>query len=237
MKNYLYPNLILIGLSAILCFSVAAQNKKPPAKTVDAPIPPLQIELSKMELAVVDQLNEARTNPAVFIAYLEERRRALQGNVIKMPRQPPVRTIEGAAAIDEAVESLRGVADLKSFQVAAGLNQAARAQLADLQEDSSIGHFGKDGSDLKTRLARFGSTKGKCGENICYRGRTARDVAAIFLVDDGVKSRAHREAVLSKHFKQIGVACGTGKNAESLCVVTFADNFKEKTSAPDAVEF
>ncbi len=237
MKNYLYPNLILIGLCAVLCLSVAAQNKKPAAKTIDAPIPLPEIKLSKMELAVVDELNEARTNPAVFVGYLEERRRALQGTVIKMPRQIPVRTIEGAAAIDEAVEDLKDVADLKSFQVAAGLNEAARAQLADLQEDSSIGHFGRDGSDLKTRLARFGSAKGKCGENICHRGRTARDVVAIFLVDDGVKTRSHRQAVLSKNFKQIGVACGTGKNAESLCVVIFADNFKAKTSAPDAVEF
>ncbi|MCY7376027.1 MAG: CAP domain-containing protein [Pyrinomonadaceae bacterium] len=239
MKNYLYRNLLLISLCAIFSVSVFPQKKNSDVKTPVSPASPKapKIQLSTLELAVVDELNEARSNPQKYVGYLEEQRRALRGNIIKMPKKTDVQTIEGAAAIDEAVNDLKLVSNLAGFQVGEGLTGVARAQLADLQENSKLGHFGKDGSDLKTRMARFGSAMGKCGENICHRGNTARDVVMIFLVDDGVKERPHRKAVLSPNFKQIGVACGIGKNAESLCVVVFADSFKDKTAVPAAVEF
>lgn len=239
MKNYLYRNLILISFCAVFSVSVFSQKKNSENKKPVSPVSPTaqKLQLSKLELAVVDELNEARKNPKKYAGYLEEQRKALKGNIIKMPKQPDLRTIEGASAIDEAVSDLKGTPNLFDFQVADGLTGVARTQLADLQENSSLGHVGKDGSDLKTRIARFGSATGKCGENICHRGKTAREVVIVFLVDDGVKSRSHRKAVLSQNFKQIGVACGAGKNAESLCVVVFAESFKDKSSAPAVVEY
>ena len=235
MKNYLPKNLLLIVCCAILSATVYSQKKTPEVKKNVSPPTAQKIPLSKMEQSVVEELNEARTNPKKYAGYLKEQSQAMQGKIIKIKNKTDVRTIEGAPAIEEAIGDLNTVADLGKFQVVEGLTSVARAQLTDLQQDSSIGHFGRDGSDLKTRLARFGAATGKCGENICHRGDTARDVVMIFLVDDGVKSRSHRKAVLSKNFKQIGVACGTGKKSESLCVVVFAESFKDKNSA--TVEF
>ena len=238
MKNCLYRNLMLIGCGAIFAVSGFSQKKDPPDKKT-APTAPAarKFQLSKMENAVFDELNQARKQPKIYVGYLEEQRAAMRGMIVRTPNKVDVRTIEGAAAIDEAVGDLNRVADLKDFTISEGLTGVARAQLTDLQGNSKLGHFGKDGSDLKTRLARFGSSKGKCGENICHRGLTAREVVAIFLVDDGVAAHPHRKAVLSRNFKQIGVACGAGKNAESLCVVVFADDFKEKSLVSGTVEF
>ena len=190
MKNYSYRKIVLIVFCAVLSVSVFSQKKNPEAKKTISLTPSAQkFRLSKMENAVVDQLNEARKNPKTYVAYLAEQRTAMRGTVIKMPPLPDVRTIEGAAAIDEAVGDLKLVANLHDFTISEGLTGVARAQLADLQQDSELGHSGRDGSDLKTRLARFGAAKGKCGENICHRGRTAPEVVAIFLVDDGVAAR------------------------------------------------
>lgn len=236
MKSHLFRSLALIVCCAVLSVAAAAQKKNPEVKN---PVPPAptaaKTPLSKMEHAVVEELNEARLQPKKYAAHLEEQRRAMHGKIIKIKNKTDVQTIEGAPAIDEAIADLNAVSKLEKFHVVEGLTRVARAQLADLQEDSSIGHFGRDGSDLKTRMARFGAATGKCGENICHRGNTARDVVTIFLVDDGVKNRSHRKAVLSQNFKNIGVACGTGKKSESLCVVVFADGFQDKNSA--TVEF
>ena len=239
MKKYLYRNLILIGFCAIFAVNVFPQKKAPEVKktsTATAAATP-KFQLSTLENAVFNELNEARTNPQRYVGYLEAQSKAMYGTIIKMPNQPNVRTIEGAPAFDEAVGDLKLVANLSEFKISEGLTGVARAQLADLQENSELGHVGKDGSDLKTRISRFGATIGKAGENICHRGRTAQDVVAIFLVDDGVTSRSHRKAVLSEKFKQVGVACGTGKNAESICVVDFAENFKDKSSEPTTTEY
>lgn len=244
MRNYLFRNLSLLSLCLVLSVPVFSQARKkkvhqpaPPKPSAStAPSPPNEIPLSNLENAVVNELNEARQHPAKYIGHLQEQRRALDGKHIRMPNKTAVLTIEGAAAIDDAIGDLKRVPKLPELQVVGGLTAVARAQLADLKENSSLGHFGKDGSDFKTRLARFG-TAGKCGENICHRGATARDVVMIFLVDDGVKSRPHRRSVLSEHSKKVGVACGTGKKSEALCVVVLAESFKDKNEHPANLEF
>lgn len=229
--------MLLLAFSAFFSSFALSQDRNHKDKKDVKTAQPSSVQLSKMESSVVSELNIARKNPEKYIAYLEERRNAMHGNVIKRPNQKDVKTHEGKAAVDEAIGDLRQVSGLTEFQVSDGLNKAARAQLTDLQEDSKLGHFGKDGSDLKARIARFGTAKGKCGENICYNGTTAKDVVAIFLIDDGVSSRSHRKTVISDKLKQIGVACGSGKNSEPICVVIFAADFKDKTADSGLSEF
>ncbi len=237
MKKNPYQNLVSFVLCLIFSVCAFSQSKDAKSQQKFSQNAAAKFELSKMETSVVEELNTVRRNPLDYIKYLEEWHRATDGTIIKMKNQPPIKTIEGASAIVEAVEDLKKTAGLKDFQVGEGLTAVARAQLADLQENSELGHYGKDGSDLKVRLGRFGKATGKCGENICHRGASARDVVRIFLVDDGVTQRSHRKAVLSKNFTQIGVACGAGKKSESLCVVVFADSFKDKTAVADTVEY
>lgn len=235
MKKNPYQSLLAAGLILFSSGAIFSQVKKNRHQT--PPPAPAKIQLSKMETSVVEELNLVRRNPLDYIKYLEEWHRAADGKFLRIKSQPDVKTIEGAAAIVEAVEDLKKTAGLKDFRIGQGLTAVARAQLADLQENSELGHVGKDGSDLKMRMGRFGRATGKCGENICHRGATARDVVRIFLVDDGVTQRSHRKAVLSRNFTQIGVACGTGKKNEGLCVVVFADSYKDKTAVADTSEF
>lgn len=239
---------LAVALCAILPGAVKAQkgripvdkpvsNPRIPADDISKPNNALPPDLSPLELAVVEEINLARRDPQKFAGFLQEYQNATRGNLISLPGRIPLRTIEGAPVIEEAIGDLKLVSDLDAFEISVKLSDAARMQLRDLQEDSSLGHKGKNGSTLKMRLAQFVAVQGKSAENICFRARTARDVVTTFLIDDGVKSRLHRKNVLSPAYKKVGIACGVGNNNEPLCVTVFAEDYKELNTASKYTEF
>lgn len=248
MKFYLRRVLILAA--AVLMFiplTAEAQKKKIPVKkSVSESTKPVENkaasksepghQLSTLELALVEEINLARREPQTFVGFLNEYRRATTGTVISLPNRIAWQTNEGAPAIDEAIGEMQTVSNLKPLEIADQLSAAASMQLKDLQEDASLGHLGKNGSTLKVRLAQFGVV-GKSSENICHRAKTAREVVMIFIIDDGVKSRMHRKNVLNPAYKKIGVACGSGKDQESLCVAVFAENLKDTKAVSGVIEF
>lgn len=224
--------LIVSGSSNIVAQKNVGKNN-PPAKASSK----TQYIHSALELDVFQEINQARTEPQNYIAYLEDYKKATKGNVRSLPKKIPVRMTEGVSVIEEAITDLRQTSNLKTYEISEKLSRTARMQLSDLQENPSLGHIGKNGSTLKTRLSHFCKVEGKAGENICFRGSEAREVVLAFIIDDGVKSRTHRKNILSPHFRNIGVACGNGKDKEMLCVIVFADKVKDLNSASSVVEY
>ena len=100
-------------------------------------------------------------------------------------------------------------------------------QLTNLQDDISLGHFGKDGSDIENRLYKIGTPGERYSENIAYYSTDARSIVLTMLLDDGLKSRSHRKNLLSTQLNEIGIAYGIGKKDVGLCVIVFADRFTE----------
>lgn len=246
MKNFSLGVLFFV-VSA--CFSepleINAQKQKPPVKptpvqkpsgsqqpvkTANKPIPPAQQEviLSAVEDAVIKEINEARNNPQKFIGYLEEYRKSLKGNVLHLPNTTPLVTIEGAAAVDDAINDLKKLPKINDLKNSRGLNRVAKNLLEDLIENPKLGHKGKDGTLLDQRLLRYGLVGLVYAENISYRISVAREVVMAMIVDDGVKSRSHRKNIFNPSFKLFGIACGTAKDSTALCVAEFADDFSEK---------
>jgi uncharacterized protein YkwD len=182
------------------------------------------------EQAILDEINVARNDPQKYIGYLEEYRKLFKDNMLYIPGAVPLVTNEGVAAVDDAINFLKTATKLSPYTISKGLSQSANLQLKDLMEDSSIGHKSKDGGDLTTRLAKFGSVGNIYAENISYYAKTPRDIVLTMLLDDGYKSRSHRKNIFSPTFKQIGLGFGNGKKGEILCVVVFADSFRETGS-------
>ena len=245
MKNY---SLGILFFVALVCFcqpqATNAQKKKPPVKTApvqkpstsqpvkttNKPIPPAQQEviLSAVEDTIIKEINEARNNPQKFIGYLEEYRKSLKGNVLHLPNSKPLVTIEGVAAIDDAINDLKKLPKINDLKNSRGLNRVAKNHLEDLIENPKLGHKGKDGTLLDQRLLRFGLVGLLYAENISYRISVAREVVLAMIVDDGVKSRSHRKNIFNPSFRLFGIACGTAKDTTALCVAEFADDFSEK---------
>ena len=244
MNAYLYRILFFAALACLFSPSAAEAQKKKSSggKTTSTPVskptpkPETKIVvtvekkpvLSDLETAIVNEINQARSNPQSFIAYLEEYKKYLKGNMLSLPDRKTLVMIEGLSAIEDAISDLKKTSGQKPFIVSNGLSRVARYQLADLQENPALKHLGKDGSRLDARMMKVGFSEGAVAENISHRVEAAREVILAMIIDDGVKSRSHRKNVFSPTFKLFGIACGPGKDSKTLCVAEFAESFQER---------
>lgn len=214
--------------------SVSAQKKsspKSPTKPVNtpksSPVSQKTNTSAKIELEILDEINLLRSNPQTFIQILEDLKNGIKNNVVILPNGTKWQMNEGTPALDDAIKSLKATGKLKPFLFSNGLAQAANMQLADLQENMSLGHFGKDGGDVESRIIRFGIPGERYSENISYHVKDVRSAILIMIIDDGLKSRNHRKNLLSAQFSRIGTAFGKTPNDVGLCIVVFADEFTE----------
>jgi uncharacterized protein YkwD len=180
---------------------------------------------SKIEKEVLEEINYVRKNPREYIKLLTSLKQEMKDKLIRLPNGQKWMLIEGIASIDNAIEDLGKVSGLTPFKPSAGLAEVANNQLSDLKEDISYGHKGKDGSNLLTRLNRVGFVERYFSENISYYAQNAKFIVLVWLIDDNVKSRGHRKALLSTNFNEIGIAFANGKTNNGLCVAVFADKF------------
>ena len=185
------------------------------------------LPLMKIQEEILTEVNILRSNPQTYLVILEKMRQEIKDNIVRMPNGTMWKMTEGISALDDAINSLKKFQKVKAFVFTNGLANAANLQLTDLQENMSLGHRGKDGGDVETRLNRFGYAGSIYSENIAYHSKDAQSVILTMLIDDNYKSRNHRKNLLSPQFSQIGIAFGNGKNDVSLCVMVFADGFME----------
>lgn len=183
---------------------------------------------SETERAILDELNKVRSNPQSYIAYLEEYKKLFKGKNVEYPDSIML-TFEGTKAVDEAIKFLRNAPKLEPFTFSTGLAKPAKLQLNDLLENYSLGHIGKDKSNLPKRIARFGKTGKLSAENIMNQVGNPKDIVMLLIIDDGLKQRGHRKNIFNKTFKEVGIAFGKGKNNDLITVMVFADSFVEKT--------
>ena len=182
---------------------------------------------AEIEQAVFAELNKVRTNPQSYVAHLEEYKKLFKGKNVDYPNVMMM-TFEGTKAVDEAINFLKKSPKLEPLQYSEGLAKPAKLQLADLMENYSLGHTGKDGSNIPKRLARFGKVGKLGGENIMNMFSNPREIVMQLIIDDGLKGRTHRKNIFNKTFKQVGIAFGYGQKNDPISVMVFADSFVEK---------
>ncbi len=183
--------------------------------------------LTGINLDILNEINTLRSDPQTYVKILEEMKSGMKGNIVNLPDGTKWQMNEGLPALDDAINSLKKAAKVTPFSFSNGLAKAADIQLSNLKENMSLGHFGKDGSDIEVRLRSVGLPGDIYAENIAYYVKDARSVVLLMIIDDGLKSRSHRKNLLSTQFRELGLAFGNGKNNVGMCVVVFADRFTE----------
>lgn len=177
---------------------------------------------------VLVEMNLARTDPPQYAEFLRELRQQFQGDSYYIPGYSvAIRTIEGPAAVDEAIDFLTRQKPLPPLVWSTKLASVA-AELAQEQSKSgAVGHDGGSSGGLLKRIKRSGIKEKRIGENVAYGAITARGIVIDLLIDDGVPNRGHRKNQFDPNFAKAGVSCGFHPRYQTMCVIDFARAFKE----------
>ncbi|MFZ4577751.1 MAG: CAP domain-containing protein [Myxococcota bacterium] len=185
------------------------------------------------EADVLREWNAVRADPPGYAYHLEAWLPLFQGLEFSGP-SGRILTIEGPAAVREAIAVLKATPPMPQVQVSAGMTLAAREHANDLGPRGGRGHVGTDGSTLGGRLERHGQWQGTVFEAIAFGATTAHETILELLVDDGTPSRGHRTALLYPQGAFVGVACGEHRDYRSMCVLDIAGQFVEADQVPKA---
>lgn len=194
------------GVAVALAFAGPAVSR--------APDPPFRE-------AIVTQLNEARTRPADYVRRLEAWRALFAGDRVVRPGEPDLITVEGAAAVDEAIAALRAAEALRPVAPDARLDLSAADHAAEQGQSGATGHDSADGTRPAERMARHGRWRATA-EIIAYGAETPEDVVVQLLVDDDVPDRGHRRIIFNPLYTLVGVGCGPHPVYRRVCVINFA---------------
>jgi len=190
-----------------------------------APAAALDENLARQVLA---EINLARTAPRTYGGYLREFRGRFRGKSYLLPGSTSrVRTVEGRAAVDEAIKYLSRQKPLPPLTWSDGLAAAAAELAGEQGRSGAVGHVGRQSRGMKERIERHGSWEQQIGENIGYGPKDARNMVMQLIIDDGVKGRGHRRNTFAREFTTAGVACGPHPRFGSICVIDFAGGFRE----------
>ena len=192
--------------------------------TLDSP----QSYLSPEEQAIFEETNRVRANPAAYAAELENLRQYFDGKLLKLPGQTPMETEEGVSAVEEAIQALKATKSMSVLSFSKGMSLGAKDHVNDLGPTGQAGHYGTDGSKPDKRISRYGAWKGLTGENISYSPmNNAKWHVMQLIIDDGVKDRGHRKAILKPDYRMTGVACGPHAVYTTMCVMEYATEYQE----------
>jgi uncharacterized protein YkwD len=190
--------------------------------------------LSPVEMDIIDEMNLARMEPQRYAAFIEEYRKYYKGNQLTLPgRSKATVTIEGLAAVDEAISFLRTAKPLSAMEVNQGMCLAAKDHANDLALKGVTGHKGSDGSSPNARLERYGSWEGVIGENIVYEVSTPREIVIGLIIDDGTPNRGHRRNIFDPAHRVAGVSITDSPTNGAKCVLNYAGGFQDKMAAPN----
>lgn len=192
--------------------------------------------LSPTEQEMLHELNLARTNPQQYAALLEEAKKTLNGNAIRLAGGRTITLKEGAGVVDEAIKFLRAAKPLASLQISKGMSLGAKDHVRDMLASGSTGHKGTDGSLPEQRLSRYGNWQSVVGENIAYFSGSAREAVLGMIIDDGVAGRGHRLNLFNMNHRVAGIAAAPPSAKGATCVVTYAGGFVEKSETATAAK-
>ncbi|MEB3233073.1 MAG: CAP domain-containing protein [Leptolyngbyaceae bacterium] len=193
-----------------------------PVQAQQAPAPD-QDNWAILEQNILIEHNKVRENPASYIPIMEAYLAAMddRGNVLNTCGPNCVlQTVEGKAAVEEAIAFLRNQPTLDPIEQSPGVAQAAQGHAQD-QSRGTTGHTGSDGSDPGQRFRRQGVQALGWGENIAYGSPTAQEVVRDLIIDDGVPSRGHRTNIFKPDWTHAGAGCGVHAAFRNVCVIGY----------------
>lgn len=185
--------------------------------------------LDELEREVIHELNKVRSNPKRYAdEYMEELITAFSGKLYTYPGQETLKSKEGAAPLIECINVLKSTEPLPILKPSEGLTRATEDLLKDQQKNGGIGHITRNGQTPQNRIEKYGEWDICSAEDITYGSFEARQIVIALLIDDGVPGRSHRKNILNPCFRLAGIAFGTHPGYQTMCVIDYAGDYKNK---------
>ena len=213
---------VLLIFHLLTSFATQHNSGKSPNKDDRA------VYLSDLEREVIDELNLARTKPKVYAGFLASYSLFFVGNELHEPGKIILVTREGKSAVNEAIKFLNNQKPLAKLTASNGMSKGANDMVRMQGATTETGHQGRDGSTFSGRINRYGTWSGSSSENIDYGNNNARRIVMALIIDDGVASRGHRKSIFEPDFRKVGVAFGSHKTYNYMCVIEYAVSYTEK---------
>jgi uncharacterized protein YkwD len=121
------------------------------------------------------------------------------------------------AALVQEVRALRIRHGLPPLRVSAALGAAANAHSAEMARLGYFGHGSADGASYAARISRYYRPRGyrswSCGENLLWG---SPNVGAARVLGMWLSSPAHRVQLLSRRWREVGVAAVHARRAPGV---------------------
>ena len=164
------------------------------------------MQIDGFSYEVIQELNTLRTNPKIYANYLQEEIKYFTGNLLKLPGENSnLRTQEGPAAYEEAINFLLKVKPVPPIEMHTSLFKIANEYLRDAR---NVSYDNLETLDIDKYIQNYGSFQGKFSRMMDFGGTTPRRVITNLVTCDGDQTRGYRLSLFSKDFKFIGVASG-----------------------------
>lgn len=182
---------------------------------------------ASLEKEIAREVNLARADPSQYGGFIEQWKAFYRGRRIERPGKLTILTAEGAPAVEEAIVFLRSIGPRPALRRSPGMSRGAKDHARQLGAAGEVGHKGLHGSWPTDRVNRYGRWRDAMGENIFYGRGTAREIVMLLIIDDGIPGRDHRRTTFDPAYHVIGVGCAPHITYDTICVLTFAGNYKE----------
>lgn len=179
-----------------------------------------QQAMSAEEFAVLQCINAVRTHPKSFVPKLQE---------YLASSDALVHTVEGPAAVREAIEVLQSARPVVAFlEVPMGMLYAVRDHMIDLAGRLDVSSQGSDGSSPYQRLLRYGQVPQRASHLQSLGQLTAEEVVLQLIIDDGIKNRIDRKTLLDPEMRYCAVSVGVHPVHGQVAIISMAYEFVDK---------
>ena len=179
----------------------------------------------KQSLAIIEEINRCRTNPANYAETTLKRHlnRFINDNIYRDTNGAHIQTMEGRQRVLAAINELKNMQPVEPLVYDEDLTKAARFHCNDTGPAGIMDHESSDGTSMGDRLRRFVKNPRALGENIDYGNSTAEDIIVSLVIDDGVPNRGHLKNIMNPTYRHAGAAIGKHKQYDFMCTIDFSN--------------
>ena len=188
-----------------------------------------QKAMTEEEYAILRLINTVRTDPESFIPVLE-RRAAEVADLVRTNGLAEAQGVtEGVPAVEEAIGVLQSARRIVTFlDVPMGMLFATRDHAADIKGRMDVSPNSHDGATPLQRLMRYGTVPQKSVLLQIVGDKSAEEVMAQLLIDDGVPSRIDRRNLLDPEMRCCAVSVAPHPFHHRVVIIAMAHEYTDK---------